>query len=81
MSQTSDSDVEYPTLPPEKLLEGNIRQIEAGLQCIDDIPSLQKYMAFENKHENRTPIQEAIRLRADEIRRGKDTGSESTRGG
>jgi len=63
MRQTPESEDEYPTFPPEKLLDGDYRQIEAGLNCIDDPEVLRDYLAYENLHQNRTPVQELIRTR------------------
>jgi len=59
---------EFPTLPPAQLLSGNRHQVEAGLQCIDDIEVLKEYLAYENTHQDRTPVQHAIHIRAVEIR-------------
>ena len=68
MNESNIDDREFPTLPPAKLLAGNRQQIAAGLQCIDDIEVLKQYLAFENTHQDRTPVQNAIRNRAAEIR-------------
>ena len=68
MNDTTDVGREFPTVPPAKLLAGNRHQIAAGLQCIDDIEVLKQYLAFENTHQDRTQVQNAIRNRAAEIR-------------
>lgn len=56
-------------LPPEKLLASNrLRPIQAGIRCMDTIETIQKYVAFESQHRDRTQVQAALRMRARELR-------------
>ncbi|MBX0296905.1 hypothetical protein [Haloarcula nitratireducens] len=70
MSDDSDN-VVLKDLPPERLLSGNqFQPILAGIRCMDSIETVQAYLAYETKHQNRTHVQDKLRLRARELRRG-----------
>ncbi|MBX0298062.1 hypothetical protein [Haloarcula nitratireducens] len=58
-------------LPPEQLLSGDqLQPIIAGIRCMDSIETIQTYLAYETTHQDRTHVQDKLRLRARELRRG-----------
>ncbi|MBX0288579.1 hypothetical protein [Haloarcula salinisoli] len=63
-------------LPPERLLDADrLRPIRAGICCMDSIETVQKYVAYESQHRDRTQVQAALRMRARELRdEGQDDG-------
>ncbi|MDS0223755.1 hypothetical protein NDI54_20650 [Haloarcula sp. S1AR25-5A] len=64
------SDPILDKLPPERLLEADhLQVIVAGINCMHSIETIQQYLAYENQHKNRTPVQSRLRERAREIRR------------
>ncbi|MDS0223840.1 hypothetical protein NDI54_21160 [Haloarcula sp. S1AR25-5A] len=70
------SDPILDELPPERLLDADhLQPIVAGINCMHSIETIQQYLAYENQHENRTPIQCRLRERAREIRRD-ESGTE-----
>lgn len=73
MSEQRD-DAVLADLPPKRLLATDqLGPIKAGIQCMDSIEMIQEYLAYETKHQNRTPVQHQLRLRARELRREADT--------
>ncbi|MBX0298327.1 hypothetical protein [Haloarcula nitratireducens] len=70
MSDNTDAAV-LDDLPPERLLSGDqIQPILAGIRCMDSIETIQAYLAYETKNQDRTHVQDKLRLRARELRRG-----------
>ncbi len=64
-----DSDPILERLPPETLLASNrLRPIQAGICCMDSIETVQKYVAYETQHRDRTQVQAALRMRARKLR-------------
>ena len=75
---SDDSDPIVEKLPPERLLAADrLEPIRAGIRCMGSIETLQHYLAYETKHRNRTQVQEAIRMRAQQLR---DTPSDEYEG-
>ncbi|NLV05904.1 hypothetical protein GOC83_07095 [Haloarcula rubripromontorii] len=73
----SDADPVLDKLPPERLLDAdNLQPIVAGINCMHSIETIQQYLAHENQHENRTPVQSRLRERAREIRRDESDAEE-----
>jgi hypothetical protein len=70
MSNTDNTVVDADAgLTPEQRLEAtSVRLVEAGIATIDDMETLRACVAYENTHQNRTPILERLARRADEIR-------------
>jgi hypothetical protein len=63
---TEESDDEFP---PEKRLEApTYRLVEAGIATIPDMETLQKCVAYENTHQNRTQILRRLKRKAEELR-------------
>lgn len=58
-------------LPPEKLLSSPVPLIQAGIECMDNIETIQEYVAYENAHQQRVGILNQLRLRAQEVRRAE----------
>ena len=53
----SDADPILDKLPPEQLLDADhLQPIVAGINCMHSIETIQRYLAHENQHENRTPV-------------------------
>ncbi|AUG49477.1 hypothetical protein BVU17_18040 (plasmid) [Haloarcula taiwanensis] len=64
-------------LPPERLLDADhLQPIVAGINCMHSIETIQQYLAYENQHQNRTPVQSRLRERAREIRRDESDTEE-----
>jgi len=62
-------DEESNEFPPEKRLEApNHRLIEAGIATIPDLETLRECVAYENAHQNRTPILKRLERKAAELR-------------
>lgn len=62
----SDETTEFP---PEKRLEAtNTRLIDAGIATIPDMETLRECVAYENTHQNRTPILKRLAGKAAELR-------------
>ncbi|WP_135305161.1 hypothetical protein [Haloarcula amylovorans] len=58
-------------LPPERLLSSDqLQLILAGIRCMDSIETIQAYLAYETTHQDRTHVQDKLRLRARKLRRG-----------
>jgi len=75
MSDTPDPILDK--LPPERLLDADhLQPIVAGINCMHSIETVQQYLAYENKHQNRTPVQSRLRERAREIRRDESDAEE-----
>jgi len=69
VTSSDDSDPIVEKLPPERLLNADrLEPILAGFRCMGSIETLQQYVAYETKHRNRTQVQEAIRMRAQQLR-------------
>jgi hypothetical protein len=70
MSNTDNTVVDADAgLTPEQRLEAtSVRIVEAGIATIDNMETLRECVAYENTHQNRTPILERLARRADEIR-------------
>ena len=69
MEQFTISDRDDDGFPPEKRLEApNYRLIKAGIATIPDMEILQKCVAYENAHRNRTQILRRLRWKAEELR-------------
>ena len=65
----STDDKESDEFPPEKRLEAsNTRLIKAGIATIPDMETLQKCVAYENAHQNRTQILHRLKWKAEELR-------------
>jgi len=73
----SDADPVLDKLPPERLLDADhLQPIVAGINCMHSIETIQQYLAHENQHANRTPVQSRLRERAREVRRDKSAAEE-----
>jgi hypothetical protein len=73
----SDADPILDKLPPERLLDADhLQPIVAGINCMHSIETIQQYLAHENQHANRTPVQSQLRERAREIRRDESDAEE-----
>ncbi|GCF16265.1 hypothetical protein Harman_42000 [Haloarcula mannanilytica] len=48
----------------------------AGINCMHSIETIQQYLAHENQHANRTPVQSHLRERTREIRRDESDTEE-----
>ncbi|AJF28034.1 hypothetical protein SG26_20005 (plasmid) [Haloarcula sp. CBA1115] len=71
------SDPILDKLPPERLLDADhLQPIVAGINCMHSIETIQQYLAYENQHESRTPVQSQLRLRAREVRRDESDAEE-----
>ena len=70
MSNTDSTaaDVDIRLTPEQRLEATSVRLVEAGIATIDDMETLRACVAYENTHQNRTPILERLARRADEIR-------------
>ncbi|TKX60507.1 hypothetical protein EXE48_13145 [Halorubrum sp. ASP1] len=66
-------DEESNEFPPEKRLEApNHRLIKAGIATIPDLETLRECVAYENAHQNRTPILKRLERKAAELRETED---------
>ncbi|EMA15407.1 hypothetical protein [Haloarcula amylolytica] len=75
MSDTPDPILDK--LPPERLLDADhLQPIVAGINCMHSMETVKRYLAYENQHENRTPVQSRLRERAREIRRDESDAEE-----
>jgi len=75
MSDTPDPILDK--LPPERLLDADhLQPIVAGINCMHSMATVKRYLAYENKHQNRTPVQSRLRERAREIRRDESDSEE-----
>jgi hypothetical protein len=73
MGQSTEHDEDDDDFPPEKRLEApNHRLIEAGIATIPDIETLRECVAYENGHQNRTPILKRLDRKAAELRETED---------
>ena len=71
MDQSANNDGSEDDFPPEKRLEApNSRLIDAGIVTIPDMETLREYVAYENAHQNRTPILKRFERKAVELRDG-----------
>ncbi|GGK82933.1 hypothetical protein [Haloarcula sebkhae] len=71
------SDPILDKLPPERLLDADhLQPIVAGINCMHSIETIKQYLAYENQHESRTPVQSHLRLRAREVRRDESDAEE-----
>ena len=56
-------------LSPEQRLEPpTARLVDAGIESINDMETLRACVAYENTHQNRTPILQRLERKAEEIR-------------
>jgi hypothetical protein len=56
-------------LSPEQRLEPpTARLVDAGIESINDMETLRACVAYENTHQNRTPILRRLERKAEEIR-------------
>ena len=56
-------------LSPEQRLEPpTTRLVDAGIESINDMETLRACVAYENTHQNRTPILRRLERKAEEIR-------------
>jgi len=73
MAQSTECDEDDDKFPPEKRLEApNHRLIEAGIATIPDIETLRECVAYENAHQNRTPILKRLDRKAAELREAEE---------
>jgi len=73
----SNPDPILDKLPPEQLLDAeHLQLIVAGINCMHSIETIQQYLAHENQHANRTPVQSRLRERAREVRRDESDTEE-----
>jgi hypothetical protein len=70
MSNTDSTAADVDTrLTPEQRLEATpVQLVEAGIATIDDMETLRACVAYENTHQNRTPILERLARRAENLR-------------
>ena len=70
MSNTDNTVVDADAgLTPEQRLEAtSVRIVEAGIATIDNMETLRACVAYENTHQNRTPIFERLARRAENLR-------------
>ena len=70
MSNTDNTVVDADAgLTPEQRLEAtSVQLVEAGIATISDTETLRECVAYENIHQNRTPILERLARRAEELR-------------
>ena len=70
MSNTDNTAADVDTrLTPEQRLEATpVQLVEAGIATIDDMETLRACVAYENTHQNRTPILERLARRAENLR-------------
>lgn len=74
MNQSAISDGSDDGLPPKKRLEApNHRLIKAGIATIPDMETLRECVAYENAHQNRTPILRRLERKAGELRKADET--------
>ena len=74
-----DTEAILERLPPETLLDSDhLRPIKAGICCMDSLETVQQYLAHENANRNRTQVQDALRMRARDLRdEGQDDDAET----
>jgi len=73
VKESVNDDAPDDEFPPEKRLEApNHRQIEAGIATIPDMETLRECVAYENAHQNRTPILKRLERKAAELREIED---------
>ena len=73
MAQSTGCDEDDDEFPPAKRLEApNHRLIEAGIATIPDMETLRECVAYENAHQNRTPILKRLDRKAAELREAED---------
>jgi hypothetical protein len=78
---SDDRDAILDELPPERLLDGDhLQPILAGIRCMRSVETVQQYLAYENQHRNRTPVQSNLRMRARELRREEAESGEQIPG-
>ena len=70
MSNTDNTAADVDTrLTPEQQLEATpVQLVEAGIATIDDMETLRACVAYENTHQNWTPILERLARRAENLR-------------
>lgn len=54
--------------PQQRLEASSLRLVAAGIATIDDMETLRSCVAYENTHQNRTPILERLAKQAQDIR-------------
>ena len=52
----------------QRLEPSTARLVDAGIESIDDMETLRACVAYENTHQNRTPILRRLERKAEEIR-------------
>lgn len=68
MSDTEEQDSDSSDLSPEQRLDPpNTRLINAGIATINDMETLRECVAYENAHQNRTPILKRLDRKATEL--------------
>ena len=70
MSNTDSTAADVDTrLTPEQRLEATpVQLVEASIATIDGMETLRACVAYENTHQNRTPILERLARRAENLR-------------
>ena len=70
MSNTDNTavDADAGLIPEQRLEATSVQLVEAGIATINGMETLHECVAYENTHQNRTPILERLARRADEIR-------------
>ena len=64
-------------LSPEQRLEPpTARLVDAGIESINDMETLRACVAYENTHQNRTPILQRLERKAEEIREEEPVNQE-----
>lgn len=78
MDQSENDDAAREPFPPEKRLEApTTRLITAGIATIPDMETLRECVAYENRHQNRTPILQRLERKAAELRDAQGGGEDS----
>ncbi|MFC6977127.1 hypothetical protein ACFQL1_24175 [Halomicroarcula sp. GCM10025709] len=78
---SDERDAILDELPPERLLDGDhLQPILAGIRCMHSVETVQQYLAYENRNQNRTPVQSHLRMRARELRRDPADSQERASG-
>ena len=76
MEQLTIAEESDDGFPPEKRLEApTYRLVEAGIATIPDMETLQECVAYENTHQNRTPILKRLERKGAELRDDIDEAS------
>lgn len=69
MVRDSDTDAILEHLPPERLLTASQWQlIRAGIVCMHHVETVQQYVGYENRHDQRQWVLRLLAQRAAELR-------------